>query len=105
MANKYGWGIHEVTYRQCPNCGAETHSQTVTTPHVGIHMRRCYECCPWWRTSTILPLTAVLLMFPALLFGFAMFQSATLGLPVADWILFVLTTAASVGLFWLSGPK
>jgi len=42
MANKYGYGIHEVTYRQCPNCGAGTHPQTVTTPHVGIHMRRCY---------------------------------------------------------------
>ena len=104
-ANRYGYGIHGPAYGHCPNCGAETTPRNVTTPHVGIKTSRCYECCPWWRTSTIPQLTAVLLLFPALTFGFAVTQSVSLSHPVPDWLVCVALASLSILLFRASGPK
>lgn len=104
-ANEYGYGIHGPTYSHCPNCGAETHPRVVTTPHVGIKTRRCYDCCPWWRTSGIPQTACLALLLATCLCYMVVSLPGTLGLLIPDWAAGITTLAASAVAFRASGPK
>lgn len=49
-ANEHGYGLHGVSARGCPNCGAEVTPRTWKGRGAALNLQRCYECRPRYPT-------------------------------------------------------
>lgn len=104
--NRHGYGLHGPEYHSCPNCGTDCVSETITSPVAGRKRRRCPECCPWWRVSVLLPLTALGMWVVAMVFWAA--TTAPIGPtapPIRNTVVAAVLFVFGVAVFYIAGPK